>query len=349
MRFTRRRTSPTVCVLSLLLILAPHVAPARAQPAAPDSFAGKTITLSYGASPGGVLDLQAQLISRHLGAHIPGAPSVVSSAVPGAASKILARHMFSAARKDGSEIGLVFPGALLDPLLGEGASGYDPRRFTYLGGSHYEAPVCLLRNDAPAKDVDELFKTEAAFGGSAPGSPTYDFPMILKGVLGAKIKMIRGYPGGQEMALAMERGELNGTCGSWSQLRVRYPGVIKGDLPFRIVVHGDERADSDLGRSSVPSALTFARTTDERDALQFFLAQNAFAAPFLLPPDVDRSRRDALRRAFDETMRDPVLLEDAKRMNLDVEDQNGQSVEDGVGRLFAAPAAIVQRVKAALR
>ena len=234
--------------------------PARAE----DFFAHKTISLVYGAPAGGVLDLHAQLLARHMGAHIAGEPAIVASAAPGAASKVLARRMFAAARKDGTEIGELFPAALLDPLLGATPSGYDPLAFSFLGSMHEEAPVCLLRKDAPAKSFADMLTIPTTFAVSAPGSPTFDFPAVLDGVLGAKIKLIRGYPGGQEMALAMERGEVNGTCGSWSQLRVRYPNVLKGGMDFVVVVHGDTRPDSDLGRSGAPSALTLAKNEEDR-------------------------------------------------------------------------------------
>ena len=172
-------------------LLAGLAAPANAQDAALAAFfKDKTIAIGVGSSTGGGLDTFGRLVSRHMGKHIPGNPAVVVSNMPGAGGNILANNLYTLAPKDGTFMGITFPSVIIDPLLSENHRGYDPTKFNYLGNANPEVLVCLLRQDAPVKKLEDILSTELIIGATAPGSTTADFPVIAKGLLGAKFRMV---------------------------------------------------------------------------------------------------------------------------------------------------------------
>ncbi len=170
-------------------------------------FAGKTVTIGVGSSAGGGLDTYGRLVQRYFGKHIPGNPNVVIANMPGAGGNVVANNLWALAPKDGTFMGVTFPSVMIDPLLAENHRGYDPTKFQYVGNANAEVLVCLVRRDAPVKTVDDLTKTEIIIGATAPGSTTSDFPVVEKGLLGAKYRIVAGYQGSREVTLAMEKSK----------------------------------------------------------------------------------------------------------------------------------------------
>src|SRR5919199_5434447 len=187
-----RASAPLRQILILTGLAAAGAGAALAQ-AAESFFKGKTVTINIGSSTGGGLDTYGRLVARYFGKHIPGNPSVIPSNVPGAGGNIVAQRLYNIVAKDGTQIGITFPGALIDPLLNEsGRKDYDPTKFNYIGSAHAEVLVCFVRNDAPVKTPQDLLAHEVIIGATAPGSTTWDFPTVEDNVLGTKLHIITG-------------------------------------------------------------------------------------------------------------------------------------------------------------
>jgi tripartite-type tricarboxylate transporter receptor subunit TctC len=313
-------------------------------------FKGKTITINIGSSTGGGLDTYGRLVARHLGKHIPGNPTVIPQNAPGAGGNIVAGRLYNLAPKDGTQIGLTFPGVLVEPLLSEGGrKEYDPTKFNYLGSAHAEVLVCFVRNDAPAKSPQDLLSQELIIGATAPGSTTWDFPAVENGVLGTKLKIVTGYKGSREVTLAVEKGEVQGICGvGWGTIKVQYPDVLSGKSFGRIFVQEDTKGHRELTGAGVPLMIGLAKTDEDRQALQMLYAQSGFSRPFILPPGVPAERVALLRKAFDATMQDPELLAEAQKMRLDVDAGTGEEVQALAARMYETPPNVIERLKKAL-
>ena len=313
-------------------------------------FEGKTVTISIGSSSGGGLDTYARLVARHLGKHIPGNPEVVPQNVPGAGGNIVASQIFNIAPKDGTHMGITFPGVLIDPLLNvESRPDFSPDKFQYLGSAHSEVLVCVVKKSAGVDDPKQVLDKELVIGATAPGSTTSHYPAVANSVLGTKFKVIGGYKGSREVTFAVERGEVNGICGvGWSTIKVQIPDVLEEGSFARVLAQEDTSGHPELNAASVPLLFDLADTDEEREVLTWFYSQNSFARPFILPPEVPAETVEMLRKAFDETMSDPELLADAAAIGIDVLPKTGKEVQDIVQRMYAAPDDVIQRVRDAI-
>ena len=309
-------------------------------------YTGKTVTIAVGSSPGGGLDTFGRLLSRHMGKHIPGKPNVVVSNVPGAGGNVLANNLYTLAPKDGTFMGITFPSVIIDPLLSENHRGYDPTKFNYMGNANAEVLVCLLRRDIGLKSLDDFMKAQIIIGATAPGSTTADFPMIMKGLLGAQFRLVTGYQGSREVTLAIEKNEVQGICGlGWSTVKVQYPDILKGEMFATVFAQEDLKGHPELNAQNVPLIYSLAKTDEDKQALQMFYAQNAFSRPFILPPGVPADRVEALRTIFLETIADPELQADAQKMNIEAVPTSGAELQQIIANMYATPPAIVARVK----
>ncbi|MDB5650353.1 MAG: efflux transporter protein [Hyphomicrobiales bacterium] len=324
--------------------------PAAAQfdPAA--FYTGKTVTITVGSSTGGGLDTYARLVSRHLAKHIPGRPNVIVQNMPGAGGNIVASHLYNIAPKDGTLMGVTFPSVIVDPLLNNTVKrDYDPSKFNYVGNAHSEVLVCLVRKDAGVSTLEDLQKKELIIGATAPGSTTADFPKITNGILGTKFRMVTGYKGSREVTMGVEGNELQGICGlGWSTVKVQYPDMLKESNFARVFAQEDMNGHPALTAAGVPLMISLAKTDEQRQAMQMFYGQNAFARPFILPPGTPPERVAFLRKAFSETMADAELLAEAEKMNIDVIPSDGEKVQKLVAQMYATPLAVIENVKAAL-
>jgi hypothetical protein len=291
------------------------------------------------------------LVARYIGKYIPGNPTVSVSNMPGAAGLVLANHIYNVAAQDGTQIGAIHPGAVLEQLLGDKSRAkLDPLKYGYVGNAGTDTFMCLARLDAPVKKFEDVFSTELILGASADGGPTSDVPTVTKAVLGAKYKIIKGYPGSREIMLALEKGEVQGACVVYSTIVSLYPDMLKtGASPFgRILVQEDSVGIPEFNKAGVPLSVAFAKTADERAALGLSFGQNELLRPFVTGPDVPADRLAALRMAFADTMRDPQYLEEARKFNPVVNWSTGEELLAIVKRLYATPPAVVERVRRAL-
>jgi tripartite-type tricarboxylate transporter receptor subunit TctC len=299
-------------------------------------FKGKTVTVIAGSGSGGGVDLYARLIGRHLSKHLPGYPAVIVQNMPGAGSLAAAHHLYTVAPKDGTSIAVVPAPALFDPLMaGDDLSKYDPRKFNYLVNANADTLVCVVRKDAPVQSYRDLFDKELVVGGTGPGSALWYYPTMEKYVLGVKFKVIAGYKGSNELSLALQRNEIQGVCGIfWSSARQQYPGLMKPDGEFRVIVQHDARSIPALKAAGVPLSTDFARTPQQKEALEAFLLQGSISRPFILPPGVAPQRVAAMRKALEETLKDPELLAEAAKGGMDIDSQTGAEVQALVDKIY---------------
>jgi tripartite-type tricarboxylate transporter receptor subunit TctC len=331
---------------ALLCILS--AGPLMAQDSVAQFYKGRTITIVVSSSPGGGYDLYGRMIARHIGKHIPGNPTLVVSNMPGAASNVAAAHIYNVAPKDGTVIGALFMGAVVEPLFGQRRATHDMSKFNYIGNANKDVYVCLVRADAPVKTFADAFEKELIVGGSADGASTRDFPELLKNLLGVKFKIVAGYPGSRQINLAIERGEVQGGCGqSWSSVSATYPAWFK-DGKIKVLAQEDTHGYPELNRQAVPLTRNFAKTDEQRRILDLVYSQTVFGRPYVVAPDVPKERVDALRKAFMAAMTDPDLKAEAARIQLDVDAIGGEQLQAEIARMYATPPDILEKARQAM-
>ncbi|MFL5042884.1 MAG: Bug family tripartite tricarboxylate transporter substrate binding protein [Xanthobacteraceae bacterium] len=336
------------CIEAAVALLVLGSPPAAAQEAVAQFYKGRTVTIMVGSSAGGGYDLYARLIARHLGKHIPGNPTIVVGNMPGAASNVLAAHIYNVAPKDGTVIGAIFMGAVVEPLFGfRTRAMHDTSKFNYIGNANKDVYVCLVRGDAPVKTFGDALEKELVVGGTAEGASTRDFAVLLKNLLGAKFKIVAGYAGSREINLAMERGEVQGGCGqSWSSVAATYPSWFS-EGKIKVLAQEDTEGYPELNRQGVPLTRAFAKTEEQARILDLIYSQTTFGRPYIVAPEVPKERVAALRRAFMATMRDPDLVAEAKHMQLDIMPVAGEDLQAMIARLYATPKDILDQARQA--
>jgi tripartite-type tricarboxylate transporter receptor subunit TctC len=278
-----------------------------------------------------------------------GAPAVVVSNMVGAGGNLLVEYVNSVAPRDGTVIGTVAPGTLLEPLLGDKTKvKFDPSRLSFIGSANKEIYVCFVRADAPAKSFADVFTTEVILGATAEGGTTRDLPMLINNVLGGKFKVVSGYPGTRNIVLALEKNEVLGECGTgWSSINTLHAEWFTNGMARVLGVESANRS-ADLERMGVPFVTDFAKTPEQRRILDLVYSQAVFGRPFLAAPDIPKDRLEALRKAFDQSVADPELLAEAKRINLDIAPLTGREVETLVGEAYATPPDIIEKARRGL-
>jgi tripartite-type tricarboxylate transporter receptor subunit TctC len=324
------------------------VGAAAAQAPVEQFFRGKQVSVIVGSSPGGGYDTYARLLARHFGDAIPGQPTVVVQNMSGAGSNRAAGFIYAVAPKDGTAIGAIFPGAVLQPLLSNVSVSHDPSKLVYVGSANSDVYVCYVRTDAPVKTFKDVFDKELIIGASNPGATTYDLPLLLNNVLGAKFRIVTGYPGSREITLALDRGEVQGACGlGWTGIETLHPDWFKEDKVC-VLVQLSTKGHPDLNKRNVPRAGEFARNEDDRRVIELVFSQGIFGRPYVLPPEVPADRVDALRKAFMDTLNNAALKTEAAKMRLDLDPMSGVELQKLVVDLYATPPHIVARARQAL-
>jgi tripartite-type tricarboxylate transporter receptor subunit TctC len=341
-----RHISKFICALTFSFW---GVAPCTASDVVAQFYAGKQIKLIIGASAGGGYDVYGRLLARYWGKHIPGSPGIVPSNMPGAGSNVAAQYIYAVAPKDGTYVGALYASALTEPLLGDASRlKHDPKKLIYVGNANREVFFCAVRSDVEVTSFEESLSKEIVLGATADGGPTRDYPTLEKNILGAKFRLVTGYPGAKEVYLALEKGEVQGACGlTWSNFSRQYGSWLQSGL-VRLFVQEDSEGHPDLNRLKVPRAVDFAKTPSDRRVLDLVYAQSVFGRPYVLPPDVPEDRVTALREAFLATLTDRDLLADAGRLGLDITASSGQELQSLITRMYSEPEAIVESAKRAL-
>jgi len=316
---------------------------AGAAAGAADFYAGKTIIVLIGYSPGGLYDINARLIARYLGSHIPGKPTVQPENMPGAGSRNLANHLYTNAAQDGTVIGMVGRTIALEALLQYPGTRFDPLKMHWIGSPTREVSTCVVWHTSPVMTLDDVMKRPTPVGAAGSGSEDDVFPRIMNEMIGTQFKVINGYPGGNNITQAMEGGELDGRCGwSWGSIKSRAADWLH-DKKIRVILQMGLDKAPDL--PGVPSALELVKKADDKQVLELLFAPQRMAWPLVAPPGVPADRVVMLRRAFDETMKDAGYLAEAKKLSIDVDPLDGAGTDALIAGLYKAPPAVVQRAR----
>jgi tripartite-type tricarboxylate transporter receptor subunit TctC len=321
---------------------------ACAQDAVEAFYRGKSVTITVGSAVGGGYDTYARLVGRHLGRHIPGNPTIVVQNIPGAGSNKAASFVSLQAPKDGTAIGAIQSGAILQPLISDQPIPHDPSKFIMLGSANRSVYLCVVRADAPVKSFQEAFDKEVIIGTSGEGATLREMPIMLINVLGVKLRIIGGYAGSREIIVAMERNEVQGMCGmDWSSLATQQRNWISSGF-VRLLAQEDLQGHPEMNRLGVPLTISFAKTQEDRQIMEMIYSQNLFGRPYLVPPGTPPERVAALRQALSAMLKDPALLADAERSGLDIGPMGGEELQALVAKLYALPPRIIERAKQSL-
>jgi len=331
-------------VAALAGVLATSIACAQS-PA--DFYKSKTLDFYIGYSVGGGYDLYARVIARHLSKHIPGNPTIVPKNMEGAGSLRLANWMFRVAPKDGSVIATIGRGTGFDPILGQKGAQFDGTKFTWIGSANNEVSVCVSWNATSGiKKFEDLFTKEITVGGTSMSADTDQFPRILNGVLGTKMKIVSGYPGGSEVVLAMERGEVQGRCGwSWSSLISTHKSWLD-EKKITVLAQIALRRHPEL--PDVPLIMDLAKSVEQKQILRLMFARQVMGRPYLAPPGIPADRAEVLRKAFMDTMNDPDFKADADKAQLEITPVDGEDLQKLVTEVYATPPEIAKKAAAIL-
>lgn len=319
--------------------------PASAQTPA-EFYKGKSINMLIGYPPGGGYDIYARLIADHMEKHVPGNPSIIVKNRPGAASLTVVNELYSIYPKDGTHIATFARSVAMDRLLGRQGTNFMPTELNWIGSANNEVSICTVWHTVGIKSVKDLLTKEIIFGANAAGSESDVYPNILRNLFGAKVRTVTGYPGANDLMLAMERGETQGRCGyTWSAAQATRAdwlreGKIVVALQFAVEKHPD--------LPNVPTVMELARTDHERLALELILAGQAMGRPFAAPPKVPADRVTALRRAFDATMADPTFRAAAEKQKLELQPVTGEAIQALVTKMFAAPPDVIETARRAI-
>lgn len=314
-------------------------APAKAQEA--NFYAGKTITFVVGFTAGGGYDIYARTLARHFGNHVPGKPTVIVQNMPGAGSLTAVRYLDTTAQKDGTVVTAFNPGVITDSLTNPEKIKLKLDQFGWLGSITRDIRICYAWNGAPVKSWDDLAKgTEFIMGATGLNTSNYVNGAVLRNLFGLKIKQITGFPGSNEMRLAIERGELHGDCGSWSSIT---PDWIKNNRITPLLSFTTRTLPGMPPK--LPYIGTLAKTDEQRQILSIILAAGELGRPYIVNRQVSADRLVILRKAFDATVKDQAFLDEAKRQDLPVDPVDAKEAETILKAVYAAPAELVAKAK----
>jgi tripartite-type tricarboxylate transporter receptor subunit TctC len=312
----------------------------------PDKFySGKTVRLVVGYPPASTFDTYARTVARYMPQHMPGAPTVIVQNMPGAGSLTATGYMANVAPRDGTVIAMINPVNTTEPLLDPERAKFDPRQFSWIGSVNQEISTCAFWT-AKITTLDDLRAKESVLGGTGPSSGSTIDAKTLERVLGIKVRLVTGYPGLTEVRLAAERGEVDGHCGLlvsaiktdvWDDFQ---KGKIKVPLQMAVEKHPE--------LPNIPNVFDLVQSEADRNLLKLVFGPWSFGRPLLAPPQVPEDRLKALRAAFEATMRDPKFLEEAKRINLEVQPIPASGIDQLVADLYKTPAAVIEQARQVL-
>src|SRR5579883_549343 len=311
-----------------------------------DFYRGRNVAMVVGYSAAGGYDTYARVVARHLGDHIPGHPTILPQNMEGAGSLRAANWLYAAAPKDGSVIGMVSRGMAMEPLIGRSHASFDSRKLAWLGSGTNEVSTCVTGHASAVKTWADALTKPFTVGGEGSGSDPDVFATIMRNVFGVKLRLVSGYPGTAELTLAIERGEIDGRCGwSYSSLKQQHSDWV-ASKQVNILVQLALTRSPEL--PDVPLIADLATTDRQRQILRLVFSRQAMARPFLAPPGIPAERKQALRAAFDATMKDPAFLAEAKQRGLEVNPVSGAEIDKLIEELYQTPADVIAEVRASI-
>jgi tripartite-type tricarboxylate transporter receptor subunit TctC len=327
-------------LVGLLLAL---LSPAQAQDE--PYYKDKTLRVIVGSAPGGGYDAYARLVSDHMRRHIPGNPQIVVQNMPGAGSLVAMNHIANVAPKDGTVIGAINAAMTTLPLLKPDQAKFDPRKMRWIGSTLREYHIAVVRGGSPVKSIADAQKLEIPVAGTGGSTSTY--PVISNAVLNTKFKVVQGYQGTAQGALAMERGEVDGMIGiTWASIKGTQAAALR-DGKLRLVAQFALRPHPEL--PNIPLVLDAAKSPEDKAALRLVFSAQEVGRPWVVPEGVPEKVVAILRKAFDDTMADPEFRADAAKRKLDLEPTSGADIQDVVDEIFKTPPSVVERIRPFLK
>src|ERR1700758_477830 len=293
---------------------------AASSASAADFYAGKTIEFDVGADVGGGYDIYARTLARHMGAHIPGNPTIVVKNMPGAGSGRTAIFISNVAPKDGATLGALMPGAIIGPLLDDKPeTQFDPTKVIYIGSADAGTRICGTYQSSKIKTFEDARSNRTIIGATAAGGATRDYAYLHNHTSGTKFDVVAGYKGTADITLAMERGEVDGTCGwDWSSVKSQKADWLR-DHKLNILVQVGLEPNPELTRMGVPDIWKYVEGDDNRKVVELVVSQQVFQRSYIAPPGTPADQVNTLRAAFDATVVDPQFLADAETARIAIQ------------------------------
>lgn len=313
-------------------------------PAQEPFYKGKNLRIVVATSAGGGFDAYTRTIARHLSRHIPGNPNIVIENMPGAGHRIGANHLYKVAKADGLTLGHFQGGLFLSQVLGEKGLEFDALKYEFIGAPVKDNRACAVTKASGITSMEKWMasKTPVKLGGIGGGA-TEEIPRILRIALGLPIQLVSGYKGTAEVRLAAESGEIAGGCWTWDSIRATWTGAIQsGDAV--VVLQILSKPHPEL--PNVPLAINYAKSDEARQLIQVGIQDPSdYYRPYVAPPGTPKDRVQILRKAFQETMKDPELLADATKSKLDIEPVAAEELERTVSALFKLSPSLIAKLK----
>jgi tripartite-type tricarboxylate transporter receptor subunit TctC len=308
---------------------------------------GRQITVAVGTATGGAYDIYSRLVGRHLGRFLAGTPNLVTVNMPGAGGLIMANWLANIAPKDGTAIGIVPSAAAFEGLLGNSRARFDARGFRWLASLNDYAGVAIVWHATPFYTAQDLITKESVIGGGGTSSDVTIWPNLFNSLVGTRIKLVSGYVGTSTIALAMERGEVQGVIGAdWDGWKASKPDWIR-DKKLRVIVQIALTRHPDL--IDVPSVLDFAKNPDDRAVLELLISRQKYSRAFATSPGSPEPVVAALREAFARMASDAAFLADTEKAGVTVHFAPGPEIQAWVDKVYAYPRATIDRATAELR
>jgi tripartite-type tricarboxylate transporter receptor subunit TctC len=305
----------------------------------------KKVSMYISSGAGGTYDAYGRIISRHMGNHLPGKPKVLPRNMPGASGLRATKYLYRVAPKDGTAIGMLQRSVTIQPLLGVKAANYDARKLNWLGSTTREVSTGIIWHTSPIKTLAETMKKPLIVGSSGIGSDTGAFPRVLNHFIGTKFQIVYGYKSGSDISLALERKEVSGRLGwSWSSIKSRASDLLR-DKKITVFVQMGLKAAPDL--PGVPMALDYAKSPEDKRAMEIIFAPTTVGWPSAMPPGVAPKTVGIFRAAYNATMKDPAFLKDTKRRRLPIAPVTGLEIHKLLDRIYAFPEADIARAREA--
>lgn len=316
---------------------------AGAQTDVADFYRGKTISIGVGATPGGGYDLDARVLSRHLGKHVPGHPGVVVQNIPGARGLTHVNRLYASARRDGTVMGVVQRGLLTAPWLNPQGVQFDATKFNWLFSTAAEPGVAIMWHNSGFRTAEDIQKREGVIGGAGDSAI---IPQVYNFTAGMKFRIVSGYPGTVDVVLAMERGEVHGIgYYSWSNIAAKNPEWIT-ERKINVLFQTGEKRHADLPH--VPLISELATSDLMRQVQDLWLAPLETARPYAMPPEVPEARLNAVRKAFFDMLKDPEFREDARKTGMLIDPRSHTQIEAIIKRVSATPQHVIEIARKAV-
>jgi tripartite-type tricarboxylate transporter receptor subunit TctC len=336
MLMSSRATIPTSITVALLTL-----APALAQDAL--DFKGKTVTVIASFEAGGPYDFYSRLVARFLGAHLPGNPNVIVQNMPGAGGLRGANYLYNVAAHDGTALGVVSQTVAVGQILGTTPGiQYDARKYTWIGRINSNVEVEHTWHASGIKSIEDAKKREVVVAGTGPTSSSVVMPRLMNELIGTKFKVVTGFQGPTSAQLALERGEVEAIVKPWSSIKVGNADWLREKKIYLIVQYTRERHRE---LQDVPAIVDLGQDDTQRQIFALFAGGAALGTALLAPPGVPEATAAVLRKAFDDTMRDPALLNEVRKSGVDIDPLSGEELQKVVDSTFDIRPDVLERAR----